>query len=120
MSEPANTSRTTSELLDTYLSTAERWDALQADAESANRVFEENHGAYKLLRQSDQGRAGIARLMTHPSVGVRLLAATHSLAVAPDDAISVLEAIEIGGGLHAVTAKYTLRSYRSGKLDLDW
>jgi hypothetical protein len=123
VNEPANISEGTSELLDTYLSTAERWHALQSDADAANKankVFDENHAVYKLLRGSDEGCSGIAQLMAHQRIGVRLLAATHSLAWAPDEAIAVLEAIEKSGGLHAVTAKYTLRSYRSGKLNLDW
>lgn len=108
------------EFLAVYLRTAELWDALQGDAESANKAFDENHQAYKVLRQSPAGRAAITRLMTHPNIGVRLLAATHSLANAPDEAIGVLESIEAEGGLHAVSAKYTLRSYRLGTLELDW
>lgn len=120
MSDPADIGERESELLDAYLKTAERWDVLQSDADAANKVFEENHAIYKRLRISDGGRAGIAQLMTHPTTGVRLLAATHSLGWAPDDAAGVLEAIEASGGLHAVTAKYTLRTYRSGRLDLDW
>jgi hypothetical protein len=120
VNDPANVSEGTSELLDTYANTAERWDALQSEAEAANKVFEENHAVYKLLRESDEGRAGIAEYMAHQRTGVRLLAATHSLAWAPADAIAVLEEIEKASGLHAVTAKYTLQAYRSGKLNLDW
>jgi hypothetical protein len=120
VSDSADISERESELLDGYLETAERWDVLQSDADAANKVFEQNHAIYKRLRLSEEGRAGIAQLMTHPATGVRLLAATHSLGWAPDDAENVLEAIETSGGLHAVTAKYTLQSYRSGRLDLDW
>jgi hypothetical protein len=58
--------------------------------------------------------------MGHESRAVRLFAATHSLAWRPESASETLEAIEREGGLHAVTAKWTLRSYRTGKLDLDW
>lgn len=120
MSEPPDISDRTSDLLDAYRDTAERWDALQSNADAANEVFEENHAIYKLLRATGEGRAGITRLMAHETVGVRLLAATHALGWAADDAAAVLEVIERGGGLHAVSAKYTLRSHRSGQLDLDW
>jgi hypothetical protein len=51
---------------------------------------------------------------------VRLAAATHSLGWQPEQAVGVLEEIEQESNLHAVTAKWTLRSYRNGKLDLDW
>jgi hypothetical protein len=58
--------------------------------------------------------------MTHESEWVRLVAATHSLAWAPETATATLEAIERSDGLIAVDAKWTLRSYRSGQLNLDW
>jgi hypothetical protein len=51
---------------------------------------------------------------------VRLLAATHSLRLEPERAQLALEEIEQEGSLYAVDAKWTLRSYRSGKLNLDW
>lgn len=34
--------------------------------------------------------------------------------------VAGLESIETEPGLHAVAAKYTLKSYRDGTLDLDW
>jgi hypothetical protein len=108
-------------LLAAYCATAERWNALQSNAKAANKVFDANHGLYKRLRVTAEGRAGITRLMAHPTVGVRLLAAAHSLGWAPEEAVATLEAIEeTREGLHSVTAKYTLRSFRSGSLDLDW
>jgi len=56
--------------------------------------------------------------MQHADVNVRLLAASHSLGWAPGEASTVLEALEQERGLHALTAKYTLKAYRSGKLNL--
>jgi hypothetical protein len=58
--------------------------------------------------------------MTHDPEWVRLAAATHSLAWAPDSATAALETIEHSDGLIAVSAKWTLRSYRAGRLELDW
>jgi hypothetical protein len=108
------------DLLAAYETTAERWSSLQSNAGAANAVFDENHRLYKLLRVEPDGRDGIAKLMSHRDVGVKLVAAAHTLGWNPADASEVLEAIEQGPGLHAVTAKYTLRSYRSGTLDQDW
>jgi hypothetical protein len=108
------------DLIETYEQTALRWEELQPDASAANAVFEENHSIYRRLRGRDEGRSCITRLMNHESEAVRLLAATHSLAWEPDTATAVLEAIEHGDGPKSVDAKWTLRSYRTGRLNLDW
>lgn len=109
------------DLLAAYERTAMRWGELQADASAANKVFRENHSIYKMLRDDEEGRLGISRLMGHESESVRLIAATNSLAWDPEGAITVLETIEReSGNLLAVDAKWTLRSYRNGTLDLDW
>ena len=42
------------------------------------------------------------------------------MAHAADRAQLVLEEIEQEGSPYAVDAKWTLRSYRAGKLNLDW
>jgi hypothetical protein len=108
------------ELVEKYRLLAEEWDEKQDDAKRANRVFDKHHEVAKRLRGIEGGRIGIQALLTHPVVGVRMMAATDTLLWAPDAAIPVLEQIESGPGLHAVTAKYTLKSYREGKLNLDW
>jgi hypothetical protein len=111
----------TATVSDAYERTAMRWGELQADASAANAVFKENHSVYKVLRGYEQGRVGISRLMGHESESVRLVAATHSLAWDPERATAVLETIERESGtLYAVDAKWTLRSFRKGTLDLDW
>jgi hypothetical protein len=48
-----------------------------------------------------------------------VLAATHSLAWETDRAVQALREIEQEPSPYAVDAKWTLRSYRSGKLKLD-
>jgi hypothetical protein len=108
------------DLVEAYEETARRWGQLQSDSAQANRVFEENHAIYKRLRDEREGQSAISRLRGDESEAVRLLAATHSLAWEPDAAVETLRAIKEGGGLVSVTAKYTLRSYESGKLDLNW
>jgi Domain of unknown function (DUF2019) len=107
-------------MLAEYQQTALEWDAAANNASKANRLFKQNHAIYKRLRESPEGREGIAELMTDPARGVQLLAATHSLAWRQVEAIRVLEFIAQSAGLQAVTARYTLKSYREGKLDLDW
>jgi hypothetical protein len=109
-----------SDLAEAYERTALRWEELQAQPAEANKVFDENHSIYKRLREHEEVRLCIGRLMAHESPAVRLFAATHSLAWQPESATETLEAIEREGGLPAVTAKWTLRSHRAGKLDLDW
>jgi hypothetical protein len=100
---------------------AATWDSLVgSDAKRANRVFDRLHALAKELRQAPAGRAGLLALMSHEIQGVRLLAATECLAWSPDVAVPTLEAIEGSAGLHAISAKYTLKSYRAGTLDLDW
>jgi hypothetical protein len=53
-------------------------------------------------------------------VAVRLSAATDALYWAPEVAAPVLEELEQEPSLHAVSAKWTLRSYRAGTLNLNW
>lgn len=107
-------------LLKRYRDVAVRWDAAQGNAKTANRLFDELHGLFKQLRATDEGRVGISLLMQDANVGVRLSAASHSLGWNSESASKVLEEIAGGPGLHAVTAKYTLKAFREGKLNQDW
>lgn len=108
-------------LLSEFTESAIAWDSLVgADAKKANRIFDRLHALAKDLRHTAAGRAGLAGLTRHEVAGVRLLAATECLAWSPEVAVPTLEAIEGSAGLHAVSAKYTLKSYRAGTLDLDW
>jgi hypothetical protein len=96
------------------------WDEARDNPTEANRIFDALHVLYKSMRATAEGRSAIGSLVDDPITAVRLAAATHSLAWQPARAEQVLAEIEQEGNLHAVTAKWTLRSYRSGKLDLDW
>lgn len=104
-----------------YAEKAGAWDSLVAtSAKKANPIFDRLHGLAKSLRATPEGRAGLESLMGHALPGVRLLASTECLAWAPDAAIPVLEEIEGTSTLHAMSAKYTLKGYHAGTLDLDW
>ncbi|MBO0813480.1 MAG: DUF2019 domain-containing protein [Microlunatus sp.] len=108
-------------LLGEFAERAAAWDSIVGtDSKKANRIFDQVHALAKKLRQTPAGRTGLLGLTAHEISGVRLLAATECLAWSPEVAVPVLEAIEGSGGLHAVSAKYTLMSYRAGTLDLDW
>jgi hypothetical protein len=111
------------DLIAAYRSTAIAWDGVQGDAKRANPLFKRLHAIYKQLRDQPLGRQAISELMDDDSVstGVRLTAASHSLGWEPERAVRVLEAIESEGpGLYRVTAKYTLKSFREGSLNMDW
>jgi hypothetical protein len=103
-----------------YREMAMEWDEARDNPQEANRIFDALHALYKNLRTTAQGRGAITSLLDDPITAVRLAAATHSLAWQPARAEQILEEIEQEGSLHAVTAKWTLRSYRSGKLNLGW
>lgn len=103
-----------------YRRLAVEWDEAREAPDQANRLFDQLHAHYKAIRDSNDGRTAILSLLDDPVTGVRLAAATHCLSIEGDQAVAALEAIEAGNGLHAVTAKWTLRSFRAGTLDLDW
>jgi hypothetical protein len=105
---------------DQYRELTVEWDEARDSPKEANRLFDVLHGLYKVLRDSTAGRQAITSLLDDPATAVRLAAATHSLAWQPAKAERVLQEIEQEGSLHAADAKWTLRSYQRGKLNLDW
>jgi Domain of unknown function (DUF2019) len=103
-----------------YRDLAVDWDAARDNPDEANRIFKAHHALYRRLRDTPAGRRAITGLLDDPVTPVRLLAATHSLQWEPDRAQLVLQEIEQEGNPYAVDAKWTLRSYHNGKLNLDW
>lgn len=109
------------ELVTTYHSIAVAWDVMKNDSSKANPLFKQLHAIYKRLRIDQSGRDAITAMIDDPNPGVRVSAASHSLAWAPERAIVALEEMERDGpGLYRTTAKYTLKSFRDGKLNMDW
>jgi hypothetical protein len=96
------------------------WDKAQAEPDRANLLFDRLHDRSKQMRQSAEGRTAMTGLLDDPVAAVRLSAATDALTWAPEVAEPVLEALERETSLHAVSAKWTLRSHRAGTLNLDW
>jgi hypothetical protein len=103
-----------------YRQLALDWEAARENPPEANRLFLEHHALYQRLRETQSGRAAITALLKDDAAAVRLLAATHSLAWEGERAEGVLEELEWEGGPLGIDAKWTLRSFRQGKLDLDW
>lgn len=103
-----------------YRSLAVAWGEARDSHEEANRIFRAHHALYKSIRSSAAGREAITGLLDDPVTAVRVLAATHSLAWEPDRAAKALQEIEQESSPYAVDAKWTLRSYRNDKLNLDW
>ena len=108
------------DLLDQYRQLALAWDAAKARPKEANRIFDQHHKVYKQLRETERGRTGIASLLCDSEVVVRLLAATHSLEWAKERAERAREGLSAGSEQCSFDAKWTLRAFRDGKLDLGW
>jgi hypothetical protein len=103
-----------------YRDTVIQWQSAFSDPSVANKLFRRTHALAKAIRQSPEGRAAIEALLDDPVTAVRLSAATDSLAWQSPRGEAVLEAIERTGEEYAFDAQWTLRSYRSGRLNLDW
>ena len=86
------------------------------DPEIANAAHDKMHRAYKLLRESEAGRAAIFALTTDPDPHVRCWSAAHSLVWQPEHARAVLEKLVIDDGVCSFTARMTLREFDAGRL----
>jgi hypothetical protein len=88
----------------------------------ANRLFVLNHERFKELSATSEGREAITSLLADSDAFVRSVAATHSLLWAPERAVAVLEALQRDAQLPwqvQVSAEYTLKEWRAGRLDLE-
>ena len=102
-----------------YRETADRWSALVGtDPKRANRDFDRLRRLAKTLRTVQAGRDGLEGVASHGAPGAKLLAATQCLLWNPEYAVKVLEELEKGPSIHGLSARYTLRAYRAGTLDL--
>lgn len=86
----------------------------------ANKLARRLHNYYKQLHETEEGRAGIAQLMSDANVHVRCWAAAHSLQWESKIARSVLEAIRDQGDICSFTAEWTLKRFDEGKLSFDY
>jgi len=111
------------------------------DIESALKLFEEaatkhaeateQGGGYKTINKNYKliiAATGFLKehnqlillgdFLNHPSVGVRLWAATYLLDIKKDEAAKTLIAIARSGGIHSVNAGTTLSEWKKGNLNL--
>ncbi len=119
-SAPDEDDTKTLEMANAYRRDADAWGLLEDDASAANPIFDRLQALQKILRHSAAGRAAIRDVADSPSPRVRLIGASHMLPFDPETAIPILEELTSTRGLQAVSAKYTLKSFREGKLNLDW
>ncbi len=96
------------------------WAEARDNPPLANKLFKLHHVFYKRIRDLKAGRKAVVHLLGDPEDAVRLLAATHSLGWAREEAVETLEELEKLSNLYAVDAKYTLKAFRDGTLNLDW
>lgn len=105
---------------DRYRKLALDWHASKDVPRVANVIFKKHHALYKEIRESEEGAQVIVGLLDDPEPAVRLLAGTHALSINQAKAEKVLEDLEDEGTILATSAKYTLREFREGTLDLNW
>lgn len=95
----------------------------RGSASRANKLFDQKHAQFKVLRESQDGRAGITALMDDPNPYVSSSAAAHSLLWEPEAAAAVLEALEGAKDVPwqvQISAEQTLKEWRAGRLSFDW
>jgi hypothetical protein len=105
-------------LLAMYRESAEGTSA--PDPKTANRSQREMHAAYKKLRATPEGRAGIAALMHDSSPHVRCWAAAHSLGWEATEAKGTLQALRESGGPCSFDAEMTLVAFNDGRLSFEY
>jgi hypothetical protein len=97
------------------------WHAAAADVKHANSLMDQLHRLYKQMKLTQDGRDAISSLLDDDHVAVRLVAATDALPWEGERSVRVLDEIQrTERSLLAVDAKWVIRGYRDGTLDLDW
>lgn len=86
----------------------------------ANKFHDQMHAAYKILKDSEEGRQKILGLFNHENPFVRLCAAAHGLQWEPEEAKRVLVAIRDGQGPGSFSAEITLKEFEKGALSFDF
>jgi hypothetical protein len=113
------------ELLAQYRATLTEMHSQRVEAggkpRSWNRLVDRMQRIHLLLRESDEGRAGITELaLNGENETVRGWSALNALAWDPARVRPVLEAQAAERGLRALTARTTLKEFDAGRLKTDW
>ena len=96
------------------------WSLARSDASIANPLFDQQQQLVKRLRSTEAGQEALEQLLDDDDVVVQAVAATASLAWASQKGLHVLSTIATRNDLIGFEAELTLKSFRSGKLNLDW
>jgi hypothetical protein len=110
--------KSTSELIAEYRQAA--IGVASNDPATNNKNADKIHACYKILRQTEEGRARIVQLISDDNRHVRLWAASHSLQWVPDVARAALEALRDSSGPASFEAKWTLIELDEGSLSFDY
>ena len=86
----------------------------------ANASHDKMHAAYRQLRATPDGKAGIIALMNDENPHVRCWAAAHSLAWEPDKARAVLVALRDFKGACSFDAGVLLEEFKKGNLTFEY
>jgi hypothetical protein len=86
----------------------------------ANASHNRMHAAYKQLRVTSEGKAGIIALMEDENPHVKCWAAAHSLEWELDKARAVLTSLRDFKGACSFDAEMVLEQYKSGKLTFEY
>jgi hypothetical protein len=87
------------------------------DYKTGNKCYATIVKAMTFLKDHEDVLA-LIKFLSHPSVGVRMWAATYLLPIKENDGIKVLEKIEKENNIHSFVAKTTLSEWRKGTLKL--
>lgn len=84
---------------------------------AANEAFDRTGVVARKLMSTELGRAALLELLDSENIGVRYLAASDALLIAPERAVSVLESLaQESKGLVGMGAEYTVLEWRQGTL----
>jgi HEAT repeat protein len=91
-----------------------------SDPKKANKSARQMIAAYRILRETEEGRQAIASLLQDDEPSVRCYAAAQCLQWKPDVAHRVLEALRDSQGPFSFDAEMTLKEYEKGRLTFDY
>ena len=104
-----------------YRATLLEMDAVRArggkNAETWNRLVNQQQAIHLTLRETPEGRQAITNLIGDENRTVRMWSAVNALAWEPEIAKAALEALAADGSFDA---EITLREFGRGKLKTDW
>ena len=89
----------------------------QGNYRVGNKCYASIVKAIAFIKEQGEIKA-LLNFLTHPSVGVRIWAATYILPVQEKEGVRVLEQIMKEEGIHSLDAKTTLSEWRKGNLKL--